>query len=276
MKKFPEKYTTETLKEAIHKKHPNIELVSEYNGDNDSEITVKCSIDGNVWKTTPHHLSQQKYGCSKCYHRERKKALAIVQDEKFRNFLIKNYEPFYDISQVEYISNKIKVKLICPIHGEFKLRPDKMVNRLDGCPYCNESHLERQTRLILDRLGIKYEREKTFDWLYNKIKMPMDFYLLEYNISIECQGEQHVVERDDSLMNKNDKFEDKIFRDKLKNRLCKENNLPIIYIFNKMHSSNRLNEIFEHIYDDSLFIEDINNDNNILLKEIKKKGNKIN
>ena len=42
MKKFPEKYTTETLKEAIHKKHPNIELVSEYNGDNDSEITVKC------------------------------------------------------------------------------------------------------------------------------------------------------------------------------------------------------------------------------------------
>ena len=77
-------------------------------------------------------------------------------------------------------------------------------------------------------------------------------------------------------MNKNDKCKDKIFLDKLKNRLCQENNLPIIYIFNKIHSSNRLNEIFEHIYDDSLFIEDINNDNNILLKVINEKSYQIN
>lgn len=51
--------------------------------------------------------------------------------------------------------------------------------------------------------------------------------------------------------------------------LCK---IPIIYIFNKLHSSHRLNEHFNHMYDDALFIEDIIEDNNILLNEIKKRS----
>ena len=36
--------------------------------------------------------------------------------------------------------------------------------------------------------------------------MPIDFYLPKYNIAIEGQGEQHIIERDNSLMNRNDKF----------------------------------------------------------------------
>lgn len=268
MSKFPEKYTTETLKEAIHKKHPNIELISEYLGDNDSEITVKCTIHNDEWKTTPHRLSQQKHGCKKCYREERNRKINEIQAKKFQNFLETNYKPLYDISQVSYINNKTKVKLTCPIHGEFSLRPDKMINRLDGCPFCKESHLEKQTKLILDKLGFEYEREKTFDWLTNKTKMPIDFYLPKYNIAIECQGEQHIIERDDSLMNRSDKFVDKVYRDKLKFNQCKKNGVKIIYIFNKLHSANRLNELFEHIYDDSLFIEDINGNNEILLNKI--------
>lgn len=272
MNKFPEKYTTETLKNAIHKKHPNIELIGEYLGDNDSEITVKCTIHNDEWVTTPHRLSQQKYGCKKCYQEERNRKINIIQNKKFLKFLEINYKSSYDISKVNYVNNKTKVKLICPLHGEFSLRPDKMINRLDGCPFCKESHLEKQSKSILDKLNIVYEREKTFNWLVNKIKMPTDFYLPEYNIVIECQGEQHIIKRDDSLMNKNDKFEDKIRRDKLKHNLCKEHNIPIIYIFNKLHSSHRLNEHFNHMYDDALFIEDIIEDNNILLNEIKKRS----
>jgi hypothetical protein len=269
MSKFHEKYTTETLKKAIHKKHPNIELISEYLGDNDSEITVKCAIHNEKWKTTPHRLSQQKHGCKKCYHEERKRIINEIQSKKFQKFLEENYKPLYDISKVNYKDNKTKVKLFCPIHGEFSLRPDKMINRLDGCPFCKESHLERETRIVLDKLGIEYEREKTFDWLANKIKMSIDFYLPQYNIAIECQGEQHIIERDNSLMNKTDKFKDKVYRDKLKLTQCKENNVETIYIFNKLHSANRLNEQFNHMYDDALFIEDIIKDNNILLNKIK-------
>ena len=268
MKEFPKKYTTDSLRESIHKKHPNIELLSEYAGDNDSKITVICTKHNHKWETTPHRLSQQKFACEKCYHEHRSAIIKEKQTKKFNEFLQLNYSSLYDISKVNYINNKTKVKLICPIHGEFKLRPDKMMNRLDGCPFCNESHLERQTRILLDKLSIKYEREKTFDWLENKGKMFLDFYLLDYNIAIECQGEQHIVERSDSLLNKNDKFENKVTRDLLKNKLCYDNKIPIIYLFTKIHSSNILDEKFNGIYNKPLFIEDINENNKILLDKI--------
>lgn len=267
---FPKKHTMETLSEIINNKHPNIEIISQLMGDNDSEIIVKCKIHGDMWKTTPHRLSQQKYACKKCYHENRIKNIRKTQSKIFQNFLEKKYAPLYDISQVDYINSKTNVKLICPIHGEFFLKPKKMISRMDGCPYCNESHLERNIRIILDSLNCSFEREKSFGWLINKSNMFLDFYLPQYNVAIECQGEQHIIERKDSLMNKNNNFEENALRDQLKLKLCKEHNIPIIYIFNKHHSNTRLNEQFNHMYDDALFIEDIEKNPQILLNKIEK------
>ena len=267
--KFPEKYTLESLKEHILKIHPNIEIISNNYVDNDTKIIVRCKIHGNIWETTAHRLSQQKFACRKCYDEYRTNLIRKTKEKEFLSFLNEKYGNIYDYSKVKYVNNKTKVTLICPEHGEFSLRPDKMINRLDGCPYCKESHLERRTRLLLSNNNINFENQKTYDWLTYKSNMFIDFYLPEYNIAIECQGEQHVVDRD-SLMNKKDTFEEKVNRDLLKNELCAEHGIKIIYIFNKIHSSNRLNEDFKHIYDNSLFIEDIEKNNSILINEIKR------
>lgn len=42
----------------------------------------------------------------------------------------------YDYSQVEYINSIEKVKIICPDHGPFWVRPDAHVRKV-GCPVCN-------------------------------------------------------------------------------------------------------------------------------------------
>jgi hypothetical protein len=42
----------------------------------------------------------------------------------------------YDYSKVDYLNNKTKVCIICPIHGEFWQTPDKHLNRKHGCPLC--------------------------------------------------------------------------------------------------------------------------------------------
>lgn len=42
---------------------------------------------------------------------------------------------FYDYSLVNYINNKIKVKIICPIHGDF-LQTPKNHTKGQGCPKC--------------------------------------------------------------------------------------------------------------------------------------------
>lgn len=43
----------------------------------------------------------------------------------------------YDYSKVEYINNKTKVCIICPIHGEFWQTPSVHVNNKSNCPKCS-------------------------------------------------------------------------------------------------------------------------------------------
>jgi hypothetical protein len=60
---------------------------------------------------------------------------------KYKIFLEKSeikHNHKYDYSLVEYYNNRIKVKIICPIHGEFEQRPDSHLMG-KGCPNCSKS-----------------------------------------------------------------------------------------------------------------------------------------
>lgn len=63
----------------------------------------------------------------------------------------------------------------------------KEYNWLDRTFSCLENIMED----FLTKNKIKYEKQKTFKWLKYKHNLYIDFYLIEYNIAIECQGEQH-------------------------------------------------------------------------------------
>ena len=39
--------------------------------------------------------------------------------------------------------------------------------------------------------GYEVEKEKEFDWLVNKRRLKLDFFLPKYNVAIAVQGEQH-------------------------------------------------------------------------------------
>ena len=41
----------------------------------------------------------------------------------------------YDYSKVEYVNNSTKVRIICPIHGEFYQTPKSHLHG-NGCPRC--------------------------------------------------------------------------------------------------------------------------------------------
>ena len=43
----------------------------------------------------------------------------------------------YDYNKVEYVSNKIKVELVCKEHGSFFRRPNDHLTRKTGCQKCN-------------------------------------------------------------------------------------------------------------------------------------------
>ena len=62
-------------------------------------------------------------------------AKKLTTEEVVKQFR-KVHGDLYDYSLVDYKGNKIKVKIICPLHGEFEQTPDGHKNG-QGCPKCN-------------------------------------------------------------------------------------------------------------------------------------------
>lgn len=98
----------------------------------------------------------------------------------------------YNYSKVEYTNSKTKVCIICPEHGEFWQTPHNHLIE-QGCPKCKERKLEKEVRESLEKHNIKYifqASKKDIKWIDN---LRLDFYLPDYKVAIECQGEQHFI-----------------------------------------------------------------------------------
>ena len=165
------------------------------------------------------HLSGQ--GCPKC-SLIKKGLLGRLSQEEFINRIIEIHKnENYDFSKVVYNGYNEKVIVGCPKHGKFKIKASLLLNG-SGCQICKFSKLEKVVRNILLENNINYKAQKRFKkWLGTQ---SLDFYLPDYNIAIECQGLQH-FKNERRYQNLKDIQE----RDKRKKKLCKENNIHLIY-----------------------------------------------
>lgn len=237
------------------KKHTNDELIKKFNevhhnaytyGDfvyknaKEKNIPVYChkiGVDGKehgLWYVNAtNHLSG--CGCPKCKAEKLSKYFASSKEdfiEKARKIHGNKY--IYD--KVEYKNNSTDVIITCPIHGDFKQVPHNHLQG-KGCPLCNESHLEEIVRNTLENNKINYESYYHPQWLG---KQSLDFYLPDYNIGIECQGEQHYKE--------NHFFEPLSVakeRDFKKLELCKEHGIKLIYFANEKYQKGVITNINE-------------------------------
>lgn len=55
--------------------------------------------------------------------------------EEFKENFIRKYGSKYNLDKVEYINSKTKICVICPIHGDFFIRPNDLMGGY-GCPDC--------------------------------------------------------------------------------------------------------------------------------------------
>lgn len=103
-----------------------------------------------------------------------------------------------------------------------------------GCPICRESHGEKIVSKILQTLNIYYEREKRFNDCRNIRPLPFDFYLPDYNLCIEYQGQQHYKPFNFKHHNIDEitikKFNELKYRDNLKIEYCFKNNIKLIIV----------------------------------------------
>ena len=213
----------------------------EYKGNNE-KVMITCPTHGDFPQTPHSHKSGR--GCPSCARERVKNTLTDNKDD----FIAKAREVHgdkYRYDNVVYVKDDIPVFITCLIHGDFQMTPHHH-KRGCGCQKCKQSHLENKTMMLLKRNNITYETEKTFPWLKNKREMSLDFYLPEYNIAIECQGEQHYLGEEKGYFTK-DILTNIKQRDTIKNALCKEHGMPIHYIRYDENVEERINEILEQL-----------------------------
>ena len=197
----------------------------EYNGV-DTEVDIACKKHG-LFKQTPYNHINKKCGCPQCKYDNLSNKFRLKYDDLITKIFEKHGNKYsYPNLENEYKNNRSKITVVCPIHGEFKqIAAKHLYGR--GCPYCNESHLEKEISLLLKENNIEFERQKSFDWLKLEKPLRLDFYLPKYDIAIECQGEQHYEPIEHFGGEK--EFLETVKRDEEKKNSCKTNGVKLFY-----------------------------------------------
>ena len=203
-----------------------------------TKVCIICPEHGEFWQTPGNHIYGQ--GCPICG------GTHGITLERFIENANKKHNFKYTYENAVYKDAHTKLLITCPKHGDFLQTPNDHLSGC-GCPECKMSHMERETKQLLTEYNIKFEEQKQFDWLIFKKRgrMKLDFYLPDYNIAIECQGEQHFYPID--YYHGKEKFELIQERDEIKKKLCEKNNVSIEYINYYDNLENRLNEILNNV-----------------------------
>lgn len=154
-------------------------------------MKIKCNV---IDEFGEHGVFYQKYA----NHYNNKEGCPICGGthgmtlDRFINKAKKKHNFKYTYDNAVYKNAHTKLLITCPEHGDFLQTPNDHLSGC-GCPECKMSHLEKETKQLLSERGIRFEEQKQFDWLIFKKRgrMKLDFYLPDYNLAIECQGEQH-------------------------------------------------------------------------------------
>lgn len=203
--------------------NPNIKVIGEY-VNNMTPVLHKCIVHNIEWNAAPVSILNG-HGCRLCGN----EILANARKKDKKQYVedLKRTNP--DIIIIgEYINAHTLTKHKCLIDGyEWDVKPNNILSG-KGCPVCSESFGERKVRQWLDNHKIVYEVQKTFDDCCNIKMLPFDFYLPDYHIAIEYQGEQHYRPIDYFGGEKNFKMQQN--RDNIKKNYCKNNNIKLLEI----------------------------------------------
>jgi hypothetical protein len=105
-----------------------------------TKIKIKCNLHDEYFFQSPVEHLRGRNGCNICKKKISKTEVIIKKSKTLNNdeFIlrsVKSHGDKYDYSLVNYVKNNIKVKIVCPIHGEFEQTPVSHI-RGKGCNKC--------------------------------------------------------------------------------------------------------------------------------------------
>lgn len=202
------------------------------------KLKLQCNICHQIFYVTYDNLVNKKSHCPHCLKR-------LKTNDSFIKELYGIYGNKLIYRNVHYVNALTPVQLICPKHGNFEKTPNKLLIG-QGCPkcVCSNRRLENIVMAELLKNNFLFEAQKKFEWLGQQ---SLDFYLPEYNIAIECQGEQHFHQvyfnGKSQNIDKRNLFETIITRDEIKFKLCEQHEIEILYFISNKIAIDEINII---------------------------------
>lgn len=220
--------TTESFRKELFNINPNIIVRGEYINAS-TPIECECIIDGTIWFPKPNALLNGQ-GCPECGRIASNKNSTKTNQEFVHQLCIVNSDV---IPLQEYIQAKIPIWVMCKKCGyKWQTTPDNLLQG-GNCQNCSATNNEKKLGDILVQLGYHIERQKKYDDCRDQLPLPFDIYLLDQNILIEYDGEQHYmpvnfggISNDEAEEN----FKKTQYHDAIKNEYCCQNNIPLIRV----------------------------------------------
>lgn len=216
------KLTTSEFESRIKNKFEHITLLSEYTNAFGT-IKYKCDRCGYEHEAEAHSLLKRQDPCLNCTNRLPTDPVQL-KDE------LESYANIEILSDFIRLSDTVDCQCkIC--NKKWKTKVAYIKSGYGVCPFCNtNSKGERAiTKYLLERC-IDFEPQKTFKQLISEKgrNLSYDFYLPNYNLLIEYQGEQHYEPVE--LFGGEDMLVKQQERDKIKRQYAKNNKYYLLEI----------------------------------------------
>lgn len=181
-----------------------------------------CTDCGRVFKARVHDLQRFKGLCQYCTFSNKNK-----NDDEFKyqiQTIVGNEYSFLE----PYTNARTKIKVRHNKCGhEYYVTPHNFL-RGKRCPMCNESRGELYISELLKSMKIEFISQYKFSDCFNDRELPFDFYLPDYNLCIEYDGEQHYkpIEHFGGVT----KFTKQQIKDNIKTNYCRKHHIKLLRI----------------------------------------------
>lgn len=140
------------------------------------KVLITCIMHGSFNQTPADHL-YGGYGCPKCKVQKMVSVRTSLAASVFQQKAHKKHGNKYDYSDVEYVTAKVPVTIICPNHGRFDQTPNKHLSG-NGCRYCSadktSGRLKKTTASFIIEANLvhnNFYNYKQVNYLGNNIKV---------------------------------------------------------------------------------------------------------
>lgn len=138
-----------------------------------------------------------------------------------------------DIEVLEYAEYSSPAKLRCRICGHIWSTPPMYLIYGKRCPHCSRSRFEIDVSRLLKSWGYDFQEQHVFQDCRDQNPLPFDFYLPDFGVLIETDGEHHfwpVRYGSRSYDEAVSAFEKTVLHDAIKTTYCQQHGLQLIRI----------------------------------------------